>query len=1213
MNMISTGTFQTEMNASNKQNDLVSKLVSAWEKKNAKVARAGGVSLMALSLAACGSDDDTATTDTAAADTTTVTPVTPVTPVVVASTTSTLTAGIDSVAGGAGDDIINAGLTSAGQQTLTALDSLKGGDGTDTMAVVMKSNATPASDSIEVYTVTATAASALSMLGSTGVTSVTNTGSSATLTVSNVALGTALTLGNTAQGGTFNFAAADVVGTADAATIDISSVTGGALTVGAGIEALTLNSVGSANTLGSLSSGATTLNISGAQNMTITGNATATTIDASSATGKITVTSDNTKAVSITTGSGVDAVTMTGTNTLTDTVSLGAGNDKVTFGAQLADADIVDGGDGTDTVVGISANLVALTSDATTSNLTNFETVQVSNQLAGALNVSSVQEDGIATVTLANSAGDLVDGTSRTITGEAGALTVNLGKSAAGNTGSIGSNGTLVLSDGANNATTTDALTINNTAVDSTTGKNLDLDDSITSTGYEVVTLNTGSGSGNTQQDIEVITITSDAASAATSLTLKGNNAIDIATRVTTNSTVGMTIDASALKSQASLTTSFDVASVVVGTGGTVTITGTGGDDIVGAAGAAATTVATTVTAGAGADAIYTGAGNDTITGGAGKDTINSGAGNDTVDAGAADDTIDFSGNFTIKDSVDGGDGTDTLILNNTDVTTVQAYSLGQVNTLNGQISNIEKVDFNSALNGTIDLGRLDSIANVVLDGLAGGSNVNGLAATHDITVTAALGQALGLSLADATGTADSGNITLKSSSAINMSGTVTTFNGIETINIAGIDATAAGTGNQNLLQLNADKLTTINLTGNEGLAITGTQAKVTLVDASALVANDTGDTVANLGVSFASSNTSTTAVVTLTGGVGEDTLTGRTGNTGKDIINGGAAADTLVVTTGADELSAGAGADLFNFTEALIEGNSVTSLTATYVGGTGTDIINILTATVDLVDADFRGITSIENISFLNANTGANTAVLAETADAAGISQIIGGAGAETITATDADFDNGLTLTMEEGADIVALNISNVASDTIVFSLLAGGIATDGDGFDGTDNDGVVNSTPDDQTESTASTAGAGDYYTGFDQGVDKVKFDGALETALEADGAAVRITSAGAFDFDTHGVIVIDNSVATVADFGDASALVTAFDTAMAGGSNISNGDEVILVINRTANLAEHGVFYFKDADGDGDVSTGDSLSLIGIIDLDAVGDMAATDFIV
>jgi len=60
MNMISTGAFLTEMDASQKQNGLVEKLVAAWEKKNAKVARAGGVSLMALSLAACGSDDDTA-------------------------------------------------------------------------------------------------------------------------------------------------------------------------------------------------------------------------------------------------------------------------------------------------------------------------------------------------------------------------------------------------------------------------------------------------------------------------------------------------------------------------------------------------------------------------------------------------------------------------------------------------------------------------------------------------------------------------------------------------------------------------------------------------------------------------------------------------------------------------------------------------------------------------------------------------------------------------------------------------------------------------------------------------------------------------------------------------------------------------------------------------------------------------------------------------
>ena len=82
--MISTGAFQTEMDASTKQETLAEKFARVWEKKNSKVARASGVSLMALSLAACGSDDDstdtgstdTGSTDTGSTDTSTVTPVT---------------------------------------------------------------------------------------------------------------------------------------------------------------------------------------------------------------------------------------------------------------------------------------------------------------------------------------------------------------------------------------------------------------------------------------------------------------------------------------------------------------------------------------------------------------------------------------------------------------------------------------------------------------------------------------------------------------------------------------------------------------------------------------------------------------------------------------------------------------------------------------------------------------------------------------------------------------------------------------------------------------------------------------------------------------------------------------------------------------------------------------------------------------------------------
>jgi hypothetical protein len=119
------------MNASNKQPTLAEKFAAVWEKKNAKAARAGGVSLMALSLAACGSDDTattTATTDTTTTTTDTTTVVTPV-----AGETMTLTTAVNSgssFSGGAGDDTFQ-----ATHLTLTSGDTLVGGDGTDTLNI----------------------------------------------------------------------------------------------------------------------------------------------------------------------------------------------------------------------------------------------------------------------------------------------------------------------------------------------------------------------------------------------------------------------------------------------------------------------------------------------------------------------------------------------------------------------------------------------------------------------------------------------------------------------------------------------------------------------------------------------------------------------------------------------------------------------------------------------------------------------------------------------------------------------------------------------------------------------------------------------------------------------------------------------------------------------------------------------------------------------
>jgi len=64
---------------------------------------------------------------------------------------------------------------------------------------------------------------------------------------------------------------------------------------------------------------------------------------------------------------------------------------------------------------------------------------------------------------------------------------------------------------------------------------------------------------------------------------------------------------------------------------------------------------------------VFTGtAGNNAIRGGAGNDTITAGAGDDVVLGEDGDDTLVFGADLTIKDTIDGGDGQDTLSLTGT-------------------------------------------------------------------------------------------------------------------------------------------------------------------------------------------------------------------------------------------------------------------------------------------------------------------------------------------------------------------------------------------------------------------------------------------------------------------------------------------------------------------------------------------------------------------
>ena len=237
------------MDSSSKQTTLAEKFVAVWEKKNSKAARAGGVSLMALSLAACGSDD--ATTTSSSTDTTTTT-------TTATSQSVILTVGLDQAAGGAGADTIS-GTVGNADPTITAGDSVSGGAGSDTFAIISTGTTGTVAgvtvSGIETVRVsdTSTGATTVNMAGVTGVSTVESFGSAHTNTVSftNVGNIVELSLSNTSGTGahTVTYTAATVAGSADVQAITLDNANSGVSTI-AGVETVNVTASGNSSKFG---------------------------------------------------------------------------------------------------------------------------------------------------------------------------------------------------------------------------------------------------------------------------------------------------------------------------------------------------------------------------------------------------------------------------------------------------------------------------------------------------------------------------------------------------------------------------------------------------------------------------------------------------------------------------------------------------------------------------------------------------------------------------------------------------------------------------------------------------------------------------------------------------------------------------------------------------------------------------------------------------
>jgi hypothetical protein len=1001
MNMISTGAFQTEMDASNKQDTLAKKFVAVWEKKNSKAARAGGVSLMALSLAACGSDDDTATTTTGTTTTTSTTTTT-----TAVNQSVVLTTGLDQAAGGAGADTIS-GTVGNAEPTITAGDSVTGGDGADTFAIISTGTtgtvAGVTMSGIETVRVsdTSTGATTVNMAGVTGVSTVESFGSAHTNTVSftNVGALVELSLSNTSGAGahTVTYSAATVLGTADVQAITLDNATNTGVTTIAGVE--TVNIAASGNSSGDF----------------VLANASTVALTAADAT---TLTLTNAANTSLT------AVTAAGAGAATLLVDYDLGELSVTGSAQADTFDLssgamgandsLDGGDGSDTLLYQStADVTSIAGTAATTVISNVEVLELEadddaiNGSAADFTIDLDTTEGVTSIVLdandANATATSVFTLNDLNATQMGAISAQV---------AVG--GADVRLDAKDGSGTADTATVS-AALGSTSGT-LTVTDS--NNDIESITIN---ATGDANQTISLAaSLAAGSTAAAGTLTITGGAAARTMTIAGTASTAD-TIDMSGVLSDTTLTM------------GTVdaTITGGSGDDDI--------SFANTLTS---ADTIDLGAGNDRIiidpsSNLVAAPTISNVEELEIGATGTVSLNLTGAGIPEIVLQAQAGVTNVATLVNMAGITTITADS-GAANTSD---------DFNGlTLQGTGYAGTADAVTfNVTADTNDSTFGIMTLNGIEDVTI-------------NVTGDGDDEDATFNNITSTSLNNVTVTSSGygassvstdivLGAVNDGGsntmltFDASGTNTGVSVTL---ADMIASGSVTGSayyDTISIVGSAANVTV---SAGAGNDT--------------ITGSTGVDFLYGGAGNDTIDSGDTDTAATAtqIFAGAGNDTVTVDE-ADIVTLGTGNDIV-FIDSATTTNGTPDIVdldfLDFASGQGGDVIDLGNAARAIaIDADYIAIAGTAAESLLAISTGTNVSVAAgltiltattgEAADVDSLANIITRlndmAADGTTTTTDivdgADNGDDFLLMIDDGTDTALVHVEG---DTLAVALVS-------------------------------------------------------------------------------------------------------------------------------------------------------------------------------
>jgi Ca2+-binding RTX toxin-like protein len=709
---------------------------------------------------------------------------------------------------------------------------------------------------------------------------------------------------------------------------------------------------------------------------------------------------------------GNDAIT---TGAGSDNVSGGDGNDTIIAAGNFTAADTVVGGDGTDVMTMSTAM-----ADTNFSNVSGLEAVAVTGNLAHTIGTTA-EASGIRSVTM--DAAGLQETLSATTYTTALAVDLSGGGidrvllSNVGNTVSFSSTDELD-SSGVRDTITfgsgADTIRADVDGTNATTGT-IDLDNI---TGLESVVVN-----GSTGTDVATLQFDAVAATGTNTITIDGTSLTGTTDSLTVTNNAGANNDFFNITGGAGADTLQGAAD-----------TGAGGD---------------TLDGGAGNDSLTGQNGNDSILGGAGSDTITVGAGSVNVSGGDANDTINMAATLTAADTVDGGDGTDVL--------TITAAGGTGADAAYASVSNIESLALGGAGSTTLTVNaQAAGIRSIALDNTGANAEVVNLTGyTTAVTVdmsgqgddTVVLGNATGNVVSfSSTDELDAGagndSINLGSGSdtiRADVDGTNATTGTVDLDQITGLENIVVnGSTGTDVVSITFDAVTssTTETITIDGTDLTGVSDTIAITNAIGAVDKRFNITGGAAGDTLAGALGTAASGDTLAGGTGNDSLTGRGGT---DILDGGAGNDSITGGAGNDSILAGAGSDVITANagnDTIDGGDSDDTITmgANFTfddqidggaQGSGGDTLSI---TGGVTDVNFLNTSNIENLTI----AGAGDYRLGFRAQATGITTVTSVDTQDTVGA--ATYTTGLAVTMSNGSDSIATGSGN---DTLTFDSI--------------------------------------------------------------------------------------------------------------------------------------------------------------------------------